>query len=163
MKYLTLIRHGDATTDNEKRIDINRSLSPRGKKEAIETGKKFKQEKKVFEKIFSSTAKRAIHTAELIAIELSYPIEIITTDMRIYEDDAIQLIFFIHGLKDQFDSIAIFGHNPVLTDLGTLLTGEKISPLPTCGVIELEFNLSAWEKINYESGTLIKTFSPSEE
>ena len=65
-----LLRHGETTGDVEKRYggDYDDSLSPKGKKQAVELAKKITE----FEitKLFVSPKKRAIETGEIIGKEL---------------------------------------------------------------------------------------------
>ena len=71
--HLILIRHGQSEW-NKKNIftgwtDIN--LSEKGKKEALQAGLELKKKKLLFDFVFSSALKRAIHTTEIILEQMN--------------------------------------------------------------------------------------------
>jgi len=49
----------------------------------------------------------------------------------------------------------IFGHNPDLTSVTNSLTGSDIYNIPTCGIAEIDFDISAWNEIEKNIGTLV--------
>jgi phosphohistidine phosphatase len=92
----------------------------------------------------SSTALRAITTAEMIAEEIGFLREKIQRTKDLYHASATALQEFIARLDDQIYSIALFGHNPGMTSLVANLYGLPIDNLPTCGVVYLQFNENTW-------------------
>jgi len=48
----------------------------------------------------------------------------------------------------------MFGHNPGFTWLANGLTKEAIENIPTCGIVAIDFDVSSWNEIGKQSGTL---------
>jgi phosphohistidine phosphatase len=96
--------------------------------------------------IISSPATRAMATAEAIAREIGTPEEKIRADERLYGSDALELLEVVRELDDHLDHVMVVGHNPGLTDLANEL-GCDIDNIPTCGVVELQFDTDSWAHI----------------
>lgn len=129
--------------------DFDRPLNKRGKKDAPFMGKMLK-EKKVFpDEIVSSPAKRAKTTAEIFAKEINFTKPILYDD-NIYEADGGELKHVLTSLQDKDKVVFIFGHNPGLNMLveNFLEFNENI---PTCGIVELEFDCNKWSEISSEN------------
>lgn len=67
MNYLVLLRHGESQWNLENRFTGFRDvdISENGVREATEAGKKLKEAGIKFDQVFTSTLKRAYHTAEI--------------------------------------------------------------------------------------------------
>jgi phosphohistidine phosphatase len=50
-------------------------------------------------------------------------------------------------LDDAFDCVMCFGHNPGLTDLVNYITPYYINNVPTCGILELVFDVETWADV----------------
>ena len=61
----------------------------------------------------------------------------------------------MQGVSAEVKTLMIFGHNPILTDLTNYLSGSDIYNIPTCGIAEMEFDVSSWGKIGKKSANLI--------
>src|SRR5919109_1440856 len=72
MQKLVLLRHGESTWNRENRFtgwtDVD--LSERGREEAREAGRLFKEDGYVFDLAFTSVLKRAIRTLDIVLDEL---------------------------------------------------------------------------------------------
>ena len=96
----------------------------------------------------SSTALRAITTAEIIAEKIGFPQNQIQRTKDLYHASATELQEFIAGLDDAIGSAILFGHNPGMTSLVANLYGLPIDNLPTCGVVHLQFNENTWSAVS---------------
>jgi len=67
MNYLVLLRHGESQWNLENRFTgwVDVDVSAKGATEAKEAGELLKEKKFIFDYLFTSVLKRAIHTAEL--------------------------------------------------------------------------------------------------
>jgi phosphohistidine phosphatase len=148
MKHLTLIRHAKSSWKNAYLLDIDRPLNKRGKRDAPVMGKRLADRVDGPDLMVSSPATRALATAEIFAEEIGYPLEEIVVDERIYGADAVELLEIIQGFDDALDQVICFGHNPGLTDLVEYLAPYTIGNLPTCGIVELEYDTETWESID---------------
>jgi phosphohistidine phosphatase len=148
MKTLTLIRHAKSSWKNAYLLDIDRPLNKRGKRDAPIMGQRLADRGVSPELIVSSPATRAMVTAETIALEIDYPIEDIVVDERIYMADVRNWLAVIRSLDDTLVHVMLFGHNPGLTDLvNTLSPSQTINNVPTCGVVELDFETDTWASV----------------
>ena len=96
----------------------------------------------------SSTALRAITTAEIIAEQVGFPQDQIQRTKDLYHASATELQEIISELDDQIDSVVFFGHNPGVTSLVANLYGLPIDNVPTCGVVHLQFNENTWSAVS---------------
>jgi phosphohistidine phosphatase len=148
MKTLTLIRHAKSSWKNAHLLDIDRPLNKRGKRDSPMMGQRLAERGSSPDLIVSSPATRAMVTAETIAREIDYPVDDIVVNERIYMADVDDLLAVIWSLDDTLDHVMFFGHNPGLTDLvNTLSPYQTIDNIPTCGVIELDFETDTWASV----------------
>jgi len=96
------------------------------------------------DRVISSPATRALATAEAITEEIGFPWDGIIVDERFYHADKLEMLEVIQGLDDHLDCVMCFGHNPGLTDLVNHLSPYDIGNVPTCGVVELRFDVDTW-------------------
>lgn len=156
MKNLTLIRHAKSSWKNAYLLDIDRPLNKRGKRDAPVMGKRLAERDFRPDLLVSSPATRALVTAEIIAEEIDYPIEEIVIDRRIYGADVTEWLQVIHSLEDALDDVACFGHNPGMTDLANYLSSSYyIDNVPTCGIVELTFDVEMWAGVGHVEPTRI--------
>jgi len=147
MKTTYLIRHAKSSWENPTLSDFNRPLNERGKANAPLMGKKLAEEKTVIDCLISSPAKRTTKTSLLICKELNYPHEKIIFDERIYESSLIDLIMVVNEIPNQFNNVALIGHNPAISQLFNYLTDEDLHHFPTCGIGKIELEIDQWSEI----------------
>ena len=154
-KKLLIVRHAKAEDADFKKPDFKRALSARGKNDAPRMAGRL-VEKGIFpQKFVSSPALRAISTARYFAIELGIvPLEIIQ-ESEIYDALTFNLLDLINNLDNDLDFIAVFGHNPSITELLNQLCNTYISNIPTCGMALMEFTFDSWKMISMGTGELI--------
>jgi phosphohistidine phosphatase len=147
VKVLTLIRHGKSSWKDTSLSDIERPLRKRGKRDAALMGQRLAERGAFADVLISSPATRALATAELIADELGYRQQDIVVDPLIYGTTDAELLDLIAGLNDAWESVILVGHNPDLTDLATRLAPLQTANLPTCGVVELTYDIESWMQV----------------
>jgi len=147
-KELLLVRHAKSSWDDPYLDDHDRPLNARGLRNAPEMGKRL-QGYGIRPRVWiSSTALRAITTAEIIAEQIGFPQDKIQRNKDLYHASATELQEFIAGLDDEFGSAILFGHNPGMTSLVANLYGLLIDNLPTSGVVHLQFNENTWSAVS---------------
>lgn len=156
MRTLFLIRHAKSSWADLNIHDFDRPLNDRGKKNAPFMGKLLAKEKILPDLIISSPAKRAITTARKIAKEINYSIPKIEENKTIYEANVKTLLKIVNEINDKNKAVFLFGHNPGFTDFLNYLTGENIGNIPTCGIAEINFDVSSWKEISKDLGNLIR-------
>lgn len=145
MKTLYIVRHAKSSWDNLDLTDFNRPLNERGKHDAPRMGKRMKERDITLDLMLSSPAKRALSTCKRMAKILSYSKERIIADQKIYHADEETLLDVVKKINDHYHSVAIFGHNPGLTEFVNALSGSTIDNIPTCGIVGCEFKITSWK------------------
>jgi phosphohistidine phosphatase len=116
MKTLLVMRHAKSSWDDSGLADHDRPLNARGKRDAPLMGRWLLQEDLVPEEIITSTAKRALATAEAVAGASDFENEI-KVDRFYYHADAEMYTEGVKDLPDEIQLAMIIGHNPGLEDL----------------------------------------------
>lgn len=148
MKTLVLVRHAKSDWGGEGLKDIDRPLNERGYDDAYRLSEWFFKNHHVPQKFISSDATRAFSTAAIFARNLAYPANDILIDPQIYESTSEILKKVIANIDNSFDYVALFGHNPGITNLVNDLTQELFfDNIPTCGIVCLEFDVKDWKDI----------------
>lgn len=156
MKTLLLIRHAKSSWKNSDLSDYQRPLNKRGLRDAPYMGKRIAHWGCQPEQIISSPSLRALTTAKPIATELNYnPINIIENE-KIYGAGDQELVQIIQSFDDQFENIMLVTHNPGITNLANGLTNENILNIPTCGALQISFEIDNWRDIKDHTGILIE-------
>ncbi len=144
VKNLVIIRHAKSSWDNPAWGDLERPLNERGKRDAPLMGRALREHGVLPDLILSSPAKRARKTAIRIAEAVGYPEDRISVEPAIYLRGLHALVDLIGTLPVSVERAFLIGHNPDLTELVELLTGESIGNLPTCGMVSVEFAVDDW-------------------
>ncbi len=134
MKYLTLIRHADASPAKLGQSDFDRPLSALGTRQAMDQFDELILADQP--KIYFSAAHRTMQTAELL--ELRHPALEMHARKDLYNADLDQLIEIIEELWNEHH-VVIIAHNPGITQLYYYLT-ENWSPFDTCAIAQLEYD-----------------------
>jgi phosphohistidine phosphatase len=153
MKELILVRHAKSDWGTEFLKDVDRPLNERGYRDAYFMSRWFSENHGKPAKILSSTATRALNTALIFARTMEYDMTNFSIDKNIYEAPAKRLISIICSQPDTIDSLAIFCHNPGITEACNLLTREfYVDNVPTCGIAGIKFSVSSWQEIADKQG-----------
>ncbi|MDO8991968.1 histidine phosphatase family protein [Daejeonella sp.] len=162
-KQLLIIRHAKAEEADFKKPDFKRALSHRGEKNAQEMAKRLKTKNLHPQILYSSPALRAISTARYFAHELGIAQSEIIQDPEIYDALTDTLLDCTNNLDDQADFVALFGHNPSITDLVNKFCGADIDNIPTCGIALILFPFDSWKMLSGRTGELILYDYPKNE
>jgi phosphohistidine phosphatase len=134
MKTLLLVRHAKSSWDAPGLSDFDRTLNERGKKDAPEMAKRLKEKDISIDLFVSSPAKRARKTAKYFAEEF----DVKKDDIQLVDDlySATQSAFqkTVSELNDKNNAVAIFSHNPGITEFANSLSNVRIDDMPTCSI-----------------------------
>jgi phosphohistidine phosphatase len=134
MKYLTIIRHADASPATSGQSDFDRPLSLVGTAQAIAQFDQLNLSGQPI--LYHSAAKRTSQTAELL--ELRHPnILDIVARKDLYNADLEQLLEVVEELWDH-QHIILVAHNPGVSQLHYHLTEDWKSFEP-CSISQLYF------------------------
>ena len=145
MKQLLIVRHAKSSWDLATLKDFDRPLNERGNADAPTMAKRLLDKKVSIDAFISSTAKRALATATHIAEAYNVKEKSIIKLPELYH--AIPSVFYkvISTINDSFNTVAIFSHNPGITDFVNELTDIKIDDMPTCGIFAINIQSTIWE------------------
>ncbi len=152
MKTLYLIRHAKSSWKTPGLSDWERPLNARGKRDAPFMGKLLAEKGVKPDIILSSFANRAHTTAKIIAQATKYSEENIDVRKEIYMADSSTLLNIIQKIPNEHTIAFLFGHNPDFTFLANQFAEEYIMNLPTCGIVQIVFQVDNWSDINTENG-----------
>jgi phosphohistidine phosphatase len=144
MKLLLIIRHAKSTWDNPLLKDFDRPLNDRGHRDAPMMASRLKEKGIKIDAFVSSTANRALTTATYFAKTYEVKKENIIERPELYNASISDFFQVIGSLDDQYDTIALFSHNPGITDLVNLFTKVKIDNMPTCAVFAVNASIDSW-------------------
>lgn len=161
MKELIIMRHAKSDWDNARLSDHERPLNKRGKQDAPAMGRLLRDEEIVPQLIISSTAKRALKTAELAAQACDFAGELRTT-RRFYLADPDEYLEELRTLDEGVQRVMVVGHNPGLEELVTELTG-MMEPLSTANVVYVQLPIEQWAELTDEvTGSVRHWWRPKE-
>ena len=152
MKTLYIVRHAKSSWKEMNMPDFERPLNPRGKQDAPLMGRRLASFGICPDYLVSSSAKRALATANLLAAELGYPVPRIVQDRELYLAEPGYLLDTIRGFDNQHGSAMLLGHNPGLTTLANHLGDLPADNIPTCGVYCIDFEVREWRDCGREKG-----------
>lgn len=157
MKTVYLVRHAKSSWDDESLSDFDRPLNRRGLRDAPRMGKRLKERKVLPDLMVTSPANRALTTCNQIASTVSYPLEKIKTEPKLYHADEDEILNIIQQADDVHNSLMLFGHNPGLTDFANSLSERDnlIRNIPTCGIVCFTFSVDSWTQIKPGDGKFI--------
>jgi len=154
MRTLTIIRHAKSSWEQEGLSDFERPLNDRGRRDAPVMAARLKKDAAQPDLLVSSPALRAITTARVFADVLGIPTESIQLQAKIYDASLSTLLNVVQSLDDQYPHIALFGHNPGLSQLAQRLAEGDIDELPTCAIVQISLPAKHWRNAGSEIGTL---------
>ncbi len=73
----------------------------------------------------------------------------------IYESSVQALLRVITTIDKHLDFIALFGHNPGLTNLADILCDRDMHHIPTSGMVMISFPFDDWSMVSAGTGELI--------
>jgi phosphohistidine phosphatase len=159
MKTLLVLRHAKSSWRESELSDHDRPLNKRGKRDAPRMGELIRAEDLLPDLILTSSARRALTTAELVAEASGYEGEI-QVSRDLYAAGPEEFIDALCALPDGFDSVLVIGHNPGLEELVEVLT-EEAPAMPTATLAQVALDIDRWVDLEGEgAGRLVKLWLP---
>ncbi|MBS1573825.1 MAG: histidine phosphatase family protein, partial [Bacteroidetes bacterium] len=132
MKTLLLIRHAKSSWDDLAMSDFERPLNDRGKRDAPMMARRLTDKKIAIDFFVSSPAKRAKKTAIFFAKEYGVEENDIVFKTELYAAPKDVFYEVIEKLDNSSSHVALFSHNPGITDFANSLTNVRADDMPTC-------------------------------
>ncbi len=144
-KILLLIRHAKSGWEVAS-SDFERPLNERGKRDAPLMAARLKDRNIAVDAFVSSPAKRAKKTAEYFIETFNGDKEDIIFITKLYHAGCDIFYEAVQELDDKFSAVALFSHNPGITDFVNSLAGSvRIDNMPTCGIFAVRIKTSSWK------------------
>ena len=147
MKTLVIVRHAKSSWKDPYLSDHQRPLAKRGMRDAPIMGARLAEMGPPVDRVISSSAVRALSTAEMVTQEMGLPWDEIQIEDSLYHATEEEMIDLINEQEDYLDGLMLFGHNPGMTYLVNDLSNLDLDNLPTCGVVVLQFEVESWKEI----------------
>lgn len=158
-KQIMLLRHAKAEAGTLGG-DFSRKLTPDGCEHAVSLGQKLLELRLLPQLIFSSTAKRAAQTCDLVCEQLAIDTDQVQFSDVLYMADVGTFLSQLHRINNRFKRVLIVAHNPSLEDLVDYLatavfdsdqpSGKRMLPAT---LVMLEFT-GNWADLNAHSCSL---------
>ena len=145
MKQLLLVRHAKSDWGDPSLNDFDRPLNERGKKDAPVMANRLLDKKIKIDAFIASPAKRAKKTASVFAKEYKIGKDKIILKEELYGAGPTIFYDVISNVSDKLDCIAVFSHNPGITDFANSLTEKQIDNIPTSGIFAVKINAKHWK------------------
>jgi phosphohistidine phosphatase len=146
MKTVLLIRHAKSSWENFTIPDFERPLNDRGKKDAPKMAERIYSRGIGIDTFISSPAKRAKKTAEIFAKKFEVKKDDIVFVPDLYHAGDKTYYEVIKNAPGKSKTIAIFSHNPGITDFANSLTTTHIDNMPTCSVFAVKADIKEWKE-----------------
>jgi phosphohistidine phosphatase len=144
MKTLILVRHAKSSWDKPGLSDLERPLNERGKKDAPEMASRLKERNIKPDLLLSSPARRARKTAKIFADQLGLEKEDIPLNEELYMATIAGFHASVASLDDKYEVVAVFSHNPGITEYASTLTNVRVDDMPTCAVFAVQADTERW-------------------
>lgn len=159
MKYLTLVRHGQAEWKDAATKDFDRPLTRRGLAEAVDTARRLHaMEIGAPALLLTSPAARALQTAEALARELGLARRLVKRIDSLYLAPPDELESVIRGAGPRIGHLLLVGHNPGLGELALRLAPQSApEAFATGAAFRVSFDARDWGSIGTASEATYET------
>ena len=96
----------------------------------------------------SSPAKRARKTAKLFAEEYGTKKDDISLVEDLYAATMPAFQKTVIELNNKYNTVALFSHNPGITEFANSLTNVRIDDMPTCSIFAVHADIDKWESFS---------------
>jgi phosphohistidine phosphatase len=161
-KTLIVVRHAKSSWEKDVASDFDRPLNDRGKRDAPEIAEKIFAKGYPIDAFVSSPALRALSTAELFSAAWKFPLKKIIQIPELYHASPDTLFRTVESLDDRYETVAVFSHNPGITEfVNLLLEGMKMDNMPTCGAFAVRASIGHWSDFRQAEKSFLFFYQPS--
>lgn len=161
MKTLYLIKHAKSDWSVPGESDMERDITKKGLKHINTMGSYLSLRGIHPDAILSSCALRAQETSNILAekIDFSGP-KYYLQDLYLSSPEIIKEI--IMAQDDEHSKMFIIGHNPQLSELVFMLSGEHIAKMPSLAIVAIKFDIQEWSELEEKQGEIEFYISPKQ-
>jgi len=146
MKKILLVRHAKSSWDDISQKDFDRTLNDRGHRDAPAMAKRLLKEDININLLISSPAVRALTTAEYFAEAFGIKKKEVMQEPSLYLAESKIFFDVISQINDDYKTVAVFSHNPGITEFANQLTPTRIDDMPTCSVFGVKADIKSWSE-----------------
>lgn len=158
MKTLILVRHAKSDWTHDV-PDFDRPLNERGHQTAPKMAKFLVDNSVAIDQFISSPAKRALTTCRYFAETFGNPkIKKVEDLYEPHQEDFLETIF---NADSNLQSIALFSHNPGISEFASSLT-TNILEFSTCAVAIFDVECEEWSEFEGANKKLRAFYKPKE-
>lgn len=144
MKSLLLIRHAKSSWDSPSLSDFDRPLNDRGLRDAPMMAQRILSKKISIDCFVSSTARRAFATAAFFARAYGQKEHEIVRIEALYHALPPTFATVVGQCNDAWQTVALFSHNPGITEYVNQLGIARVDNMPTCGIFGVQAKCDSW-------------------
>ncbi|MEO6681498.1 MAG: histidine phosphatase family protein [Ginsengibacter sp.] len=163
MKTLLIVRHAKSAAADFGQSDFDRPLNKRGKEDSIEMAQRVAEVVDQIDAFISSPAKRARKTAEKFLDQYGVEKEEMILIPSLYEAEEADFYEAIENLDDTYQTVALFSHNPGITDFANSQNCLNIFNMPTGSVYAIQFETDKWSGIRIADRKALFFFKTKDE
>ena len=145
MKTIFLIRHAKAESGLSIK-DEDRKLTDKGKSDATMMAKRLQDREISIDGFIASPAKRALKTCKIFTEVFNVKKDTILQVTDLYMPEMVDFENCISNFDDNLQTIAIFSHNPGITDFANSLNIATIDNMPTCSIFAFRCEMEHWSE-----------------
>ncbi len=162
MKRLLIMRHAKSSWEDETLSDHERPLNPRGQRNAPQMGEYLVANDRVPQLILSSTALRAVSTAQLLVTGLGREVPT-GLDKSLYHADVEDFCDTVRNTAYSENTLMVISHNPGVERWVYAITGE-FETMPTAAIACIQFPAELYwtDMTSLTSGKLTHIWRPKE-
>jgi phosphohistidine phosphatase len=125
--------------------DFDRPLNERGKEDAPKMAQRLLERNIKIDAFISSSAKRARKTAAIFIKESGGHKEEVILVPELYLAGPEAFYNAIAQAPSSANTIALFAHNPGITEFANELTDVRIDDMPTCAIFAVKADIKDWK------------------
>lgn len=171
MKYLTIVRHAKSSWAQPGLADHDRPLNDRGQRAApaVATfmhrtyfgGSDASPLLPLPDRLVSSTALRALGTAQIMRDTLKMPVDGLLLESQLYLAGSDQILEVMRSFEESWQHVIMFGHNPGMHEFAErILARAHIPKMPTCTAVIMAFPHEFWGLADWNEAQLIGYITP---
>ena len=160
MKTLMLVRHAKSDKGNMLLKDIDRPLNDRGYADAYLISDYLRSEGKNIQLFITSPAMRALSTALIYMRTWGFSESEALLIPELYEAEPEDYPSILGELDNDADTIALFAHNPTISQVFSKLTKSADIDLPTCATCILTAEITDWKQMRSAEFRVMKQVFP---
>ena len=154
MKTIILTRHAKSSWKSDAASDFERPLNKRGIGDVPVMAERLRVHGVALQLVVSSTAVRALQTAQMLMNELPLGKELLTTTDAIYEAPAREIIDQLRQLPEETNTAMMVGHNPGMSSACNYLSKEALVQMSTLAMVCLELDIDQWDDVYPDCATM---------